>query len=243
VSQTPLFLNRYSTSFCGQVLVRQVEHHGFLKHSAVRHVLQTTTGIELAKILGVPYISLDRLFWQPGWKETPRDEFQEKIRAALDQCERGWVVDGEYTRRGGLVAQELATDVICQSSAPFRSFRNTYALILSPAGLDPPLLLYFPRIFIRTVLRLFNIDGPCSPGCDETIQTVFFEKGSILWWCLSHHWANRRKNIARMAEIGLVEGTDVERRRMRRIGGWGSELREWISEVERLVHGTKQKVL
>ncbi|KIJ94882.1 hypothetical protein K443DRAFT_683397 [Laccaria amethystina LaAM-08-1] len=183
---------------------------------------KTTTGIELAKILGVPYISLNRLFWQPGWKETPRDEFEEKIRAALDQCERGWVVDGEYTRRGGLVAQELATDVI---------------------WLDPPLLLYFPRIFIRTVLRLFNIDGPCSPGCDETIQTVFFEKGSILWWCLSHHWANRRKNIARMAEIGLVEGTDVERRRMRRIGGWGSELREWISEVERLVHGTKQKVL
>jgi len=183
---------------------------------------KTTTGIELAKILGVPYISLDRLFWQPGWKETPRDEFEEGIRAVLGQCERGWVVDGEYTRRGGLVAQELATDVI---------------------WLDPPLLLYFPRIFIRTVLRLFNIDGPCSPGCDETIQTVFFEKGSILWWCLSHHWANRRKNIARMAEIGLVEGTDVERRRMRRIGGWGSELREWISEVERLVHGTKQKVL
>lgn len=114
---------------------------------------------------------------------------------------------------------------------------------LSPVGLDPPLLLYFPRITIRTLLRLFNVGDPCSPGCDETIQNVFFSKDSILWWCLSNHWANRRKNIARMAEIGLVEGTDVERRRMRRIGGWGSELREWISEVERLVHGTKQKAL
>ena len=110
--------------FFFQVLVRQVQHHCFLKHPAVRHV-QTTTGIKLAKILGVPYISLDRLFWQPGWKETPKDEFEEKIRVALDQYERGWVVDGEYTRRGGLVAQEQATDVICQLSASSSSFRNT----------------------------------------------------------------------------------------------------------------------
>ena len=72
---------------------------------------------------------------------------------------------------------------------------------------------------------------------------MFFSRDSILWWCLSNHWANRRKNIARMAEIGLVEGRDVERRRMRRIGGWGGELREWISEVEMLVHEKKQKVL
>jgi len=105
-------VDRHSTPFCAQVLVRQVQHHCFPKHPAVRHV-QTTTGIELAKILGVPYISLDRLFWQPGWEETPRDEFEDKIRAASDQCERGWVADGEYTRRGGLVAQELATDLIC----------------------------------------------------------------------------------------------------------------------------------
>ena len=114
---------------------------------------------------------------------------------------------------------------------------------LPPVGVDPPLLLYFPRIIIRTLLRLLNLGDLCSPGCHETIQNVFFSKDSILW-CLSNHWANRRKNIARMAEIGLGEGTDVERRRMRRIGGWGGELREWISEVERLVHdGTKQKVL
>ncbi|EDR15513.1 uncharacterized protein LACBIDRAFT_301968 [Laccaria bicolor S238N-H82] len=183
---------------------------------------KTTTGIKIANILGVPHISLDRLFWQPGWKETPKDEFEEKIRAALGQCERGWVVDGEYTRQGGLVAQAQATDVI---------------------WVDPPLLLYFPRIIIRTLLRLFNIGDPCSPGCGETIQSVFFSSDSILWWCLSNHWANRRKNIARMAKIGLVEGTDIERRRMRRIGGWGSELKRWIGEVERLVHGTKQKVL
>ena len=133
VSQNTLVPRSPSNSLCvhcTQVLVRQVQHHCFLEHPAVRHV-QTTTGIKLAKILGVPYISLDRLFWQPGWKETPKDEFEEKIRVALDQYEQGWVVDGEYTRRGGLVAQEQATDVICQSSVSFSSFRNIYLLILS----------------------------------------------------------------------------------------------------------------
>lgn len=38
-----------------------------------------------------------------------------------------------------------------------------------------------------------------------------------------------------MQRIGLGTGTDVERRRMRRIGGWGSELRRWLSDVQKMV--------
>lgn len=57
---------------------------------------------------------MDTLMWQPGWVEAPPEVFREGLRAALDQDERGWVADGNYDGRGGLLAFEESTDVICQ---------------------------------------------------------------------------------------------------------------------------------
>ena len=109
------------------------------------------------------------------------------------------------------------------------------------AGLDPPLLLYFPRLVIRTLLRLFGLRPPCAPGCEERFGGVFFSKDSIIWWCLSNHWINRKRNQDLMQRIGLGTGREVERRRMRRIGGWGSELEQWLSDVQKMVDLRKAK--
>ena len=103
------------------------------------------------------------------------------------------------------------------------------------AGLDPPLLLYFPRLVIRTFLRLFRLRPPCAPGCEERIGEVFFSKESIIWWCLSNHWINRKRNQDMMQRIGLGTGREVERRRMRRIAGWGSELKRWLGDVQKMM--------
>src|SRR5882757_6318576 len=92
------------------------------------------------------------------------------------------------------------------------------------AGLDPPLLLYFPRLVIRTFLRLFRLRPACAPGCEERFKEVFFSKKSIIWYCISRHWSARKRSQDRMQQIGLGIGQEVERQRMRRIGGWGSEL-------------------
>ena len=50
------------------------------------------------------------------------------------------------------------------------------------AGLDPPLVLYFPRLVLRTFLRLFRLAPPCSTGCEERASEVFFSRASIIWW-------------------------------------------------------------
>ena len=105
----------------------------------------------------------------------------------------------------------------------------------SCAGLDPPLLLYLPRLVIRTFLRILRLRPPCAPGCEERIGEVFFSKESIIWWCISNHWVNRKENKDMMERIGLGTGRDVERRRMRRLGGWGSELKRWLSDVRKMV--------
>lgn len=84
-------------------------------------------------------------------------------------------------------------------------------------------------------MRIFRLCPPCAPGCEERVGEAFFSKESIIWWCISNHWINRQRNQNRMQQIGLGIGSEVERRRMRRIGGWGSELKRWLSEVQMMV--------
>ena len=76
--------------------------------------MQSTLARELSDILNVPAIMLDTLYWDPGWRETPRDEFRDRVRAALNQNPRGWVVDGNYTSKLGGMVTDQTTDVICE---------------------------------------------------------------------------------------------------------------------------------
>jgi adenylate kinase family enzyme len=57
---------------------------------------KSTLGRALAKRLEVPFIELDSLMHQAGWKPRPDGEFMEEIDRATAQP--GWVVDGNYER-------------------------------------------------------------------------------------------------------------------------------------------------
>ena len=191
------------------VQARYVWVPGSLKYFFERN--QSTTGAALAAILGVPHAPLDTLFWNPGWGQTPQSEFKEKVREFMVQnAETGWVIDGSYdSQLGGIISNET-TDIV---------------------WLDPPLLLTFYRICVRTMLRLLRLAPPCSPGCPERASEVFFSKDSIIWWCLSHHWSMRRKGWAKMGEMALETGTNVGNRKMRRLGGWGQARQDWLDQV------------
>ena len=52
----------------------------------------------------------------------------------------------------------------------------------SALGLDPPLVLYFPRLCWRTLLRLFRVEEQCSAGCEESARKAFFSRESIILW-------------------------------------------------------------
>ncbi|KAJ7696219.1 hypothetical protein B0H17DRAFT_929762, partial [Mycena rosella] len=130
---------------------------------------------------------------------------------ALANAPNGWVVDGNYSRRIGSIVQDISTDVI---------------------WLDPPLALYLPRLILRTFLRIFRLSPPCSPGCPERVSEVFLSKESIVWWW---HRPVREREGARMAQIGMGVGVDVDGQKMRRLGGWGGELRVWLTEVKRML--------
>ncbi|KAJ6479230.1 hypothetical protein C8R47DRAFT_1137476 [Mycena vitilis] len=175
---------------------------------------KTTVGTELAQMLNVPFISLDTLYFTPGWGHVSTSDLRAKLKAALASAPDGWVVDGNYGNRIGNIVQSRCTDIV---------------------WLDPPLLLYFPRVFVRTVLGLLGLRPPCSPGCPERFVQTFFSRQSILWWCLTHHFHVRRRERARMRLLGIAGGTQAGRLKMRRIGGWGGELRAWLDEIRLMV--------
>jgi adenylate kinase family enzyme len=58
---------------------------------------------ELGRRTGLPVIHLDRLFWKPGWVETPDDEWA-AIQRDLVKDDR-WIMDGNY---GGTMGIRLA---------------------------------------------------------------------------------------------------------------------------------------
>lgn len=55
---------------------------------------KSTFSRQLADITGIPLIHLDKVFWNSGWVETPKEEWVKK-QAALISGDR-WIIDGNY---------------------------------------------------------------------------------------------------------------------------------------------------
>jgi adenylate kinase family enzyme len=68
---------------------------------------KSTLGRELAGILGVPYLELDSIFHQPGWRPLPQPDFREAARAAA--AGDGWVIDGNYSAVQSIVWERADT--------------------------------------------------------------------------------------------------------------------------------------
>lgn len=57
---------------------------------------KTTLALALGRRLHLPVHHLDQLWWQPGWVQDTRDNFDRKLAELLrSDC---WVIDGDYSR-------------------------------------------------------------------------------------------------------------------------------------------------
>ncbi|VDB85715.1 unnamed protein product [Peniophora sp. CBMAI 1063] len=169
---------------------------------------KSTLGAELARVLGVPFISLDAIYWLPGWQELPDDEFRAIVAATLDKAQGGWVVDGNYSRPLGDIVDGAATDIV---------------------WLDPPFLLYFPRLIWRTFRRLFRLEESCSDGCEESWLKTFFSRDSIIWWCMTNHTVVQARIKKFMAADDPSAGGPGK---YIHLGGWGGEQDAWLRDVK-----------
>ena len=57
---------------------------------------KSTLARQLGEKTGLPVVHLDKLFWNPGWVESTKDEIDRKILEEMQKPQ--WILDGNYNR-------------------------------------------------------------------------------------------------------------------------------------------------
>lgn len=71
---------------------------------------KTTLATRLAGVMGVPFVELDALHWEPGWVEADDDVFRERIRLAIEPD--AWVIEGNYIQQQQHVSWPRADTIV-----------------------------------------------------------------------------------------------------------------------------------
>jgi adenylate kinase family enzyme len=71
---------------------------------------KSTFARRLSGITGLPVVSIDALFWKPGWVESDREEFRERLAEVTRQPR--WIMDGNYTSAAGELRRDVSDTVI-----------------------------------------------------------------------------------------------------------------------------------
>ncbi|MDD4690527.1 MAG: topology modulation protein [Eubacteriales bacterium] len=96
---------------------------------------KSTFSRHLAGITGIPLIHLDQEFWNPGWLETPKDEWTKKQETLISGDE--WIIDGNY---GDSMNKRLekADTVIYFDFNKFVCLKNYLKRLISNYGHERP---------------------------------------------------------------------------------------------------------
>ena len=84
-------------------LAYDVEHHDGVKGVKIAVIGysgagKSTLAKKLGKLFRCPVLHLDRIQFEPGWKERDRETARRMAEDFLDKNEnRGWIIDGNYT--------------------------------------------------------------------------------------------------------------------------------------------------
>jgi adenylate kinase family enzyme len=127
---------------------------------------KSTLALALAERLGVPYVELDALHWEPNWTEAPDEVMRERVRSAISP--ETWVVDGNYAAVRDLVWARADTVVWLDLSLP--TILGRYA---------------------RRTMRRIILRQELWAGNRERLGFLF-GRDSLLWWILGTYRRRRR---------------------------------------------------
>ena len=112
---------------------------------------KTTFARSLADKLALPFVSLDRLYWQPGWREPNPNEFAARVAREAEQP--AWVMDGNYLAHGASVLRRARADTIFWFDLPRRTcMRGVVWRIITGYGV---------------------VRSEMAPGCPEKLDWTF----------------------------------------------------------------------
>ncbi|MGY3603603.1 DNA topology modulation protein [Bradyrhizobium sp. Leo121] len=113
---------------------------------------KSTFAQRLSATTGIPFVSLDAIYWKPGWVASDNAKFHERVTEVALRPQ--WVMDGNYISNG---AGELRRQV-CDSIIWFDLPRRTCMLGLA-----------------RRIARSYGqVRAEMAEGCPERIDLEFF---------------------------------------------------------------------
>jgi adenylate kinase family enzyme len=111
---------------------------------------KSTFARRLCAITGLPIVSLDALFWKPGWVESGAAEFSQRVTEAAQQPR--WIMDGNFVSHVGELRRNLADAVI---------------------WFDLPTRTCMTGIISRIAGSYGRVRPEMAPGCPERIDPNF----------------------------------------------------------------------
>ncbi|MGO4743702.1 adenylate kinase [Serratia quinivorans] len=138
---------------------------------------KSTVSRQLAEKFALPHIELDKLFWRPEWQGTPDGEFLARITQVLAEADRGWVLDGNYSRTKAIKWESVDWVVwvdygFCRTL--FQAVRRAVTRAWRGSELWP------------------------GTGNCESFRRSFFSRESIIWWTIKTYRKNRTGYLADM---------------------------------------------
>lgn len=112
---------------------------------------KSTFARRLSEATGLRLIHLDKLFWNPNWVETAKDEWRKKIEKTLQG--ESWIIDGNYS--GTMETRLAACDTVI--------------------FLDMPRALCVYRILKRVAFYRKGSRPDMAEGCDERFDWEFIK--------------------------------------------------------------------
>jgi adenylate kinase family enzyme len=113
---------------------------------------KSTFAQRLSDITGIPMVSLDALFWKPGW--TPSDAAGFEARATEAARLPRWIMDGNYTSSGAGDLRRSTADAVFWFDLPRRTCMT--------------------GILTRIATSYGRVRPEMAPGCPERIDVEFF---------------------------------------------------------------------
>jgi len=112
---------------------------------------KSTFAQRLSAITGIPMMSLDALFWKPGWKPSEAAEFEARVTEAAHRPR--WIMDGNYASSGAGELRRSTADAVFWFDLPRRTCMT--------------------GILTRIATSYGRVRPEMAPGCPERFDLEF----------------------------------------------------------------------
>jgi adenylate kinase family enzyme len=141
---------------------------------------KTTFGRALAERIGVPFVELDAIHWQAGWRELDAAELRRRVEPVV--AGDAWVIDGSYRGKLGDLVLDAADTVV---------------------WLDLPRSVWLPRLVARTIRRVVRREELWN-GNRETLRGAVSGPDSLLGYALRIAPRRRQRYPRELAHLRVA---------------------------------------